>query len=163
MLKWFGSILILLGGGGVCWLRISANRRETETLRELLSAILQMKEEIRLTRMRLPELMLRLANGRIEPVACFFRSVAQSMRTGIFPADAWRQALNPLAKTVPSAVAEVGDAFRGDEEQICQSAALAERALQRALKERESLQLDWERRTTAMCFSAAALLVILLL
>ena len=58
---------------------------------------------------------------------------------------------------------EAAASLQGDEEQLCRGLALASARLGDSLAERRRTQAEREKRTTALCFSAAALVVILLI
>ena len=58
---------------------------------------------------------------------------------------------------------ELGQDLRGDEEKICKAISLAGKRLEKQLAEWDERRAETEKRTTALWFSASALLVILLI
>ena len=57
----------------------------------------------------------------------------------------------------------MADSLQGDEENACKGVSLARKTLQNSLKKLEDQRPDEDKRATALCFSAAALVVILLI
>ena len=165
MLKLLGSACIF-GGGVLAWFYQSAGRRrEWDTLSDLLTALHRMAEAIRMARTPLPALLDRLQSGLGPDTAAFFRSVARAARQGGDVPQAWRDAAAalPLAQEERDTLSQLGSFLQGDAEHVCKAAALAIGELSRSLEERRKRRPDQEKRATALCFSAAALLVILLL
>ncbi|WP_295582014.1 hypothetical protein, partial [uncultured Oscillibacter sp.] len=78
---------------------------------------------------------------------------------------AWRRLAGelPLSEGDRAVVAALGDDLQGDEEQVCRALALAASELERSRERLEQDRQAEEKRTTALCFSSAALLVILLI
>lgn len=165
MLKLLGSLFILGGGAWARWMRVSAGRRELDTLADLLASLEQMAEEIRIARPPLPDLLNRLGRGRAEPVSAFFKSVSRAAQRGNCVTDAWRQGAEalPLPAEDRRAVSECGASLGGDEMRICKGIHLATAQLSRSLADKRQQRAEREKQTTALCFSAAALLVILLI
>ena len=60
-------------------------------------------------------------------------------------------------------MSELVNALQGDEASACKGILLARKELQNSLSQLEKQRPDEEKRTAALCFSAAALLVILLI
>ena len=58
---------------------------------------------------------------------------------------------------------ELGQALRGDEEKVCKAILLAVKQLEKQVTEWDERRPEAEKRTTALWFSASALLVILLI
>lgn len=124
-----------------------------------------MAEEIRLARTPLPELLDRLSRGRGPEVTAFFTAVAGAARRGGNVAQVWRQAAEelPLCDEDRDILAEAGRHLGGDETSVCKGISLVISHLGRSLEEQRRSRGEREKRVTALCFSGAALLVILLL
>ena len=165
MVKLLGSLLILAGGFWARWSMVSVCRRELDTLSELTACLGEMAEEIRLARTPLPELLERLGRGRGAEITAFFSAVAGAVRRGEDAAQAWRQAVEelPLCDEDRDVLAEAGRCLGGDEASICKGLSLVTSHLSRSLEKQRSSRGEREKRVTALCFSGAALLVILLL
>lgn len=76
MLKTAGIILVVLGASGAGFTMALGVRRQAAVLRQLLSALEQMKGEIAYQRTPLPELMRLLSVGSRGVAAVFFDRVA---------------------------------------------------------------------------------------
>lgn len=165
MVKLLGSLLILGGGLWARWSMVSVCRRELDTLSELTACLSEMTEEIRQARTPLPELLDRLGRGRGTEVTAFFSHVAGVVRQGGDAALAWRQAAEelPLCDEDRDVLTEAGRQLSGDETFVCKGISLVTSHLTRSLEEQRRSRGEREKRVTALCFSAAALLVILLL
>lgn len=166
MLKLLGSACVLAGGVLARCLYGIERRRELDTLSDLLAVLRRMAEEIRMARTVLPVLLERLpaAHCGLEAGA-FFHAVSQEIRRGGDLRAAWCRGadLLPLSDAGKSALRELGESLCGDEENICKAISLAVHALEREAEEMIRLRPEEARRATALCMSAAALLVILLI
>lgn len=165
MLKLLGSLCILFGGVASRMMLVGATREELAVLDELVSAFGRMEDEIRLNRMPLPRLLERLASGRKSAAAAFFRAVCAAALKGEVLPEVWRReaARLPLHKNEQAVVGDLGEKLSGDEESVLKALAFARRQLLRTLEKKREQQRDLERRSTAVCFSSAALLIILLI
>jgi stage III sporulation protein AB len=165
MLKLMGSVCILAAGVAVHMLQVRTFRRELSVLRGLVAALEEMENEIRLSRLPLPRLLKKAGFDRGRDVTAFFESICGAIGAGELPASAWRSAAAalPIARREQSELAELGRKLCGDEEQACKGIELARVRLAKALNEKSSRQADWEKRSTALCFSGAVLLIILLI
>lgn len=158
-----GSALIL-GGGLWAFLRVRGeHRRRRNLLSDLLLALERMGEEIRMARTPLPHLLDRLAADCRPEAASLLRSAAKAARSGEDVGAVWRReaAALPLEPRDIEALRSLD--LGGDEESICKGISLVTRALTRSLEESDARRPQEEKRTAALCFSAAALLVILLI
>ena len=151
MLKLLGSLCVLSGGGLVWRSCLAERRRQRETLCDLLMALRRMAEEIRMARTPLPSLLDALA-------------AETARRGGDLPA-AWHHAAGglPLEPGDREALAALGDSLHGDEESVCKAISLVIYQLAKSLEETDRVRQQEEKRTAALCFSAAALMVILLI
>lgn len=164
MLKLLGSICVL-GGGLLCWLTALAERRRTRTaLGDLLAALRRMREEIRMARTPLPLLMEALGSDCRGPeTAALFRRSADAARQGEGLEAAWRGGVGLLPLAPREREILEGLTLRGDEESVCKGISLVITELARGVEELERQRPERDRRTAALCFSGAALLVILLI
>ena len=164
MLKLLGSICVL-GGGMMCWLIALAEQRQTRVaLGDLLAALRRMREEIRMARTPLPLLLEALgADCRGPETAALFRQSAEAARQGEGLEAAWRDGVRLLPLASREREALEGMTLRGDEESVCKGISLAITALAKGVEELERQRPERDRRTAALCFSGAALLVILLI
>ena len=165
MVKVLGALCVLAGGAWVRQSRVREDRRELETLFALASALDRLGQAVRLTRMPLPRLLADLGQEQAGDTSAFFAAVSAAGERGESPASAWRRAAEdlPLRAEDRAAVKEAAASLQGDEEQLCRGLALASARLGDSLAERRRTRAEREKRTTALCFSVAALVVILLI
>ena len=163
MVKLLGGLLVLSGGGLAWVLRRLEGKRRRDTLAELLWALRQMGEEIRMTRTPLPRLMESLAADCGVEVSALLLAAAEAAGRGEGLAETWREyaAALPLLPRDQEILRNLD--LRGDEEHLGRELALVERRLADSLEELEKRRPEEDKRTAALCFSAAALLVILLI
>lgn len=159
-MKWLGSVLVC--GGGFWWWRVclGERRRQQRTLERLLAALYQLREGVRMGRMPLPELLEQLADGER-----FFGDVLRELRQREGLSQAWKEAVDTLSLPPESrrAWCWLGSQLTGDEQHVLQTIGYTEQTLERQRRQMAEQQAEAERRTAAVCFSTAALLVILLL
>ena len=164
-MKAVGSVFILTGGFLLWQMRMRERRRERETLRELSAALRSMGETLRMTRPPLPWLLERAAERCAGAAADFFRAGAAALRRGEGLEEPWQKAAKALSlgERETARLQELACSLKGDEENICKVINLATKSLEEALLLREQRRREEERQLTAVCFSASALLVILLI
>ena len=153
MLKLLGSALILGAGAWLRWNTLAQQRRQRQTLRALLGALRRMAEEIRMARTALPLLLERLAGQCGPDAAVLFSGAAAALLSGELPL--------PLQSR--EVLADLGADLHGDEEAVCKAISLAVQRLEQHREDLENSRQAEEKRVTALCFSGAALLVILLI
>lgn len=165
MLKLLGSACILAGGVLARYLHGLECRRELDTLSDLLSALRRMAEEIRMARTVLPVLLDRLPAHCGPEAGVFFHAAAEAARRGDALEEAWRRgaAALPVPAAGRAALEELGASLGGDEESICKAISLAVCVLERETEALIRRRPEEAKRATALCMSAAALLVILLI
>lgn len=165
MIKLMGSVCILSGGLMTVLLQLRERRRIRRLLADLLSALRRMGEEIRLCRTPLPRLLKSLSAFCGTDVASFFSSVEEGLCHGEDAETLWRQhtARLPLPVAAKQALAEVGSALHGDEENVCKAISLVITELQICAAEWDKQRPEAEKRAAALWLSGAALLVILLI
>lgn len=165
MTKLLGSLCILCAAFAGLWSQRAEGRRWRQTRLDILAALRQMGEEIRLARTTLPLLLEHAAEGCGAEGGAFFRSVAAAAKRGEDLPAAWDQAVQALQLEAEErrALSELGRSFGGDEESLCRAIAIAAVVLQRRAEEAESHRGEEEKRTAALWASGGALLVILLI
>ena len=159
-MKLAGSVLVL-GASALFWfLRMRERRRRRETLRDLISALGRMSEELRMARPPMPWLLERTAEN-CGPAAEFFRRSAEALRQEA----SWQEAIAclPLSREETRVLEELRHGLRGDEEAVCAALRHAAGRLSRVVEELEGRRQSEERQLTAVCFSGGLLLVILLI
>ena len=165
MFDLMGSICIV--GASVCilWQRKKENRRKSETFMDLMQALRCLAEEIRLSRIPLPDLLENVAEGCGTDTARFFKQVSVVLYEGRNVVDAWRIAAKdlPLGETEQMVVSEISESLRSDEAGICKSMWAAIDSLATYKNSWDMQRREEERRISAMYVSGALLLVILLI
>lgn len=165
MRKLIGSICVLGGGAWVYFTQRAQRLRQRDTLLDLIAVLELMGEEIRRVRTPLPLLLEALSKGHSPSVSAFLARTAKGLHKGE-PLDAlWRREVKtlPLPPEEIRVLCVLGVPLGGDEEQACKALALAAAQLSRHCEERAAVWRDQDRQAAAVCFSAAALLVILLI
>ena len=155
MIKLVGSLCVLFAGGSVWWLQRQERRHRRQVLAELAAALDGMETSIRLNQTPLLPLFRQTARGRCHEVS----------QAGRSPETVWCQTVSclPVSETDKRALSELVNALQGDETSACKGILLARKELQNSLSQLEKQRPEEEKRTAALCFSAAALLVILLI
>lgn len=163
MSKLFGAALVLAAGVWARWTAVAQRRRRRDMLASLCAALRCMSEEIRMTRVPMPELLEALGARYPDGAGAFFQRVAAGIDRGL--GKAWQQAAEelPLPREERMALRELGWGLRGDEEAACRALAAASLRLERLLEEWDRQRPEEEKRATAMWLSGSALLVILLI
>lgn len=163
MIKLLGSVCVFSAGFWLRWMMISSRRRELDTLSQMLAALRQMETEIRMTRVPLPVLLNRLGDSGGPLVRPFFFAAVDGLQAEC--ASPWAAAAEalPLSAQERATLQELGETLRGDEESVLKAVSLAASRLESSREEAESRLKSSNERTTALCFSASALLVILLI
>ena len=165
MTKLLGSLCVFAAGGLVWWSRRQERQKKRRLLSDLIAALGRMETEIRLTRIPLPRLLKRLAEGCGEETRAFFQDASRGLEAGETLAAAWNRAVEKLG--LPDGDKQVlltlQETMQGDEMSACKGISLASEKLRNRLKELDNQRPEEEKRATALCFSAAALVVILLI
>ena len=163
MLRGIGAVLVLGAGLLLRGTIVSRMRREERTIRELRDALLALEREIALTLAPLPALFARGSPGEIADA--FFASVSEGLRAGGTLCDCWAASAQTLS--LPQAekdrVAHLGATLGGDEDAVCRALRSMAGELSGALEARESGRAQRERVTTAVCVSASAFLLLMLI
>ena len=165
MTKLLGSLCVFAAGGMVWWSRRQERQKKRRLLSDLIAALGRMETEIRLTRIPLPRLLKRLAEGCGEETRAFFQDASRGLEAGETLAAAWNRAVEKLG--LPDGDKQVlltlQKTMQGDEMSACKGISLASEKFRNRLKELDNQRPEEEKRATALCFSAAALVVILLI
>ena len=165
MTKLLGSLCVFGAGGIVWYLRLKERHRRRTLLAELISALDRVETGIRLTRTPLPRLLDALAAERGGAASAFFKTVSRGLTAGECPEDVWRRAAAGLELSDPerAALMTLAETAQGDEESACKGISLVRQTLRDSLRQMEKQRTEEDRRSAALCFSAAALTVILLI
>ena len=165
VIKLVGSLCVLFAGGSVWWLQHQEQRRRRQVLAELAAALDYMETSIRLNRTPLLPLFRQAARGRCHEVSQLFERSAAALAAGRSPEIVWCQTVSclPVSETDKRALSELVNTLQGDETSACKGILLARKELQNSLSQLEKQRPEEEKRTAALCFSTAALLVILLI
>ena len=151
--------------GAAVWLlgrmRMEEKRRLI-VLEELVSVLEFMGDEIRMNRTPMPVLLGRAVAGRCEEVASFLDAV-RSNHCGL--TEGWRKAAEnlPLPETEKRMLAELGQSLVGDEERACRGVASVSAHFRKELQRQLDTAAEALKRKTALCLSAAAFVIILLI
>ena len=163
-MKACGAACILLGAVyGTC-VSVRERRRRRELLSDLCGVLSRLGEEIRLSRTPFPELLERLSEACGAEAAALLRTVSDGVRRGRTPSAVWTQEADALPLSAPdrATLREFASVLRGDEEQIRRTVSVLSARLERSLAEMDASAAGDIRRSAALIFSAAALIVILL-
>lgn len=165
MQRLIGSLCVLGGGFLLRWIRLAECRRKRDTLSELACALRRMSEEIRSTRKPLPILLSRLAETCETEAGTLFSAAAEASGEEEGVERVWREVTEmlPLSRKAKHDFAELGADLRGDEEQICNAISLVMMRISEDAEEWDKNFRADGQRISALCFSGAALLVILLI
>lgn len=165
MNKLLGAALVLAAGVWARWMTVVQRRRRRDVLASLCAALRCMSEEIRMTRVPMPELLEALGARYPDGAGAFFRRIAAGIGRGQGLGEAWQQAAEelPLPREERMTLQELGWGLRGDEEAACRALAAASLRLERLLEEWDRQRPEEEKRETALWLSGSALLVILLI
>ena len=162
--KALGALLVLISAGSVWASEIFCQRREVDVLRRLAALLARMEAEIRGRRTPLPRLLRELSREetRLSPALEEILRGLQAGKAlpGLLGGCADRWGLSPWCRT---AMEELGCALGGDEGESGEALAFARHRILEELEEKRQSQGERERRSTALCFSGAALVILLLL
>ena len=165
MLRLWGCALIFGGGAAAALLHARASLREVEVLGALCHALGCMESDIRLNRTPLPRLLLKLSLQCEGELRCFLQNVGQAAAGDGFTVSLWRRSCGQLSlgDYERGLMEELGDKLSGDEESLCRALRQTREQLLAAYDDRRRTRGERERRAAALCLSASALAMILLL
>ena len=163
-MKAAGALCILIGAFlGQSFFQRERRRRQI-FLSDLRLALFRAAEEIRTARTPFPLLLAELDCGA--EAHRFFHGVSELLRRGEAPDQAWRAETLSLESSIGEEerriLESLGPDLRGDEERIRAALLDASEKLSERAEALERSSRDDTRRTAALLFSGAALLVILL-
>ena len=163
MIRVLGSCLVFGGGGLLWWRQLQERRRRRRVLADLLRILRSIQEEIRMTRRPLPELFEKMTGYCGTEVADLLRNMAIAITGGGDAEEAWDTGVFrlPLSDQVREIL--LGLTFNGDEDKVCKEIALVIYGLSNCVEELDCNRAEENKRSAALCFSGAALLVILLI
>ncbi len=151
---------LILAGGAMAYLRyVGAARREVELLRDVIAALEQLAGEIRWKKLPLPDGIEALSEGRIS--APYFAEVTRGVKSGITLQKAWRNTFSRY----PGECGEILGHLEldGDSKRIVGALGQGAEALRSILGERRGSMAQRLRLCAAGIFSAAGVLVVILL
>lgn len=165
MLKTVGSVLVLSGFAALWLGQLRSWRREITVLEDVIGVLERMESRIRLERTPLPRMLNDLGKSRGTVVSAWMAQLSAALRQGQPLPRAWADAAAglPLEDEAGRAVGELGYKLSGDEMEICGGIAAVCGHLKKILEEKRRIRRDRERQAAAICFSGAALLIILLI
>ena len=165
MTKLLGSLCVFAAGAMAWRLQRQERRNRRRLLAELIAALSRMETEIRLARTPLPRLLGQLAAERRGAAAAFLRTVSRGLAAGEPPMPVWERAATALElpEEQQRTLLSLAEAMQGDEESACKAISLAREKLRNSLAQMEKQRPEEDKRATALCFSAVALVVILLI
>lgn len=163
MMKVLGSLLVFGGGGLFWWFRQRERRSRRTVLADLMLVLRRMQEEIRMMRTPLPDLFGKLAKDCGLETAEVLRGMAFAAGDGMDVNEVWCTDICRLPLSKREQEILCGVSFAGDEEKVCKELSLALYGLANCVEELDRDRPEEEKRTAALCFSGAALLVILLI
>ena len=163
MLRGIGAILIIGAGLLLRGTIVSKARREERTMCALRDALLAIEREIALNLTPLPALFTRGGCGEIADA--FFASVSDGLRSGGTLRDCWAASASELAlpQAIKDRVARLGATLSGDEESVRRALCAMSDELSEVMETRQRGRAQRERVTTAICVSASAFLLLVLI
>lgn len=163
MMKLAGGLLVLSGGGMIWVFQRRERRHRRDMLAELLWALRQVGEGIRMARTPLPRLLESLASRCDTEVSALLLAAAEAAGRGEGLTETWRRMIGDLPLSLRDREALRDLDFRGDEAHLIQELSRVVRRLEESVEDWEQRRPEEDKRAAALCFSAAALLVILLI
>lgn len=156
---------IFAGCGGLWWSLVQSQRKYLETVAQLVGALQQMAGDIQFHSRPLPRIITTLATQRTGTTGAFFQEVDKALSQGYSLEESWTQgAIAVLPRGIMAEwMVELGHQLTGTGETICKAISLVCVQLSKILEEERRQSADRQRRTTALCFSGASLVVILLM
>ena len=165
MLRILGCALIFGGGAAAAALHARASLREVEILGALCHVLGCMESDIRLNQTPLPRLLMKLSLQSEGELRCFLQTVGKAAEGDRFTVSLWRRSCGqlPLGNYERGLMEELGDKLSGDEESLCRALSQTREQLLTAYDDHRCTRGEKERRNAAVCLSASAFVMILLL
>ena len=163
MLHLTGAALLLAASALLRRAILSRARQQSRTLRALSECFLSLAQAVRVTLAPFPSLLETMP--REGAAGMFFSSVRALLSRGETLSDAWRTAAEalPLSERERSAVESLVSALGGEEESVCTALHRASAELLSAERALHAREREDGHVVSALCFSGALLLGILLL
>lgn len=163
-MKAAGAVCILTGAAYGRWIAQREWKRRRKALESLRLALFRMEEEIRIGRIPLPCLLNRLASECGETATGFFSAILGGYREGKALDTVWKEACEALPLSEPDCrtLRDLAGELRGDAARIEAALHRAAECLEESGARMDAACRDTSRQITALFFSGAALLVILL-
>ena len=163
MLHLTGAALLLAASALLRRAILSRARQQRRTLRALSECFLSLAQAVRATLAPFPSLLETMP--REGAAGAFFSSVRALLSCGETLPGAWRTAAEalPLSERERSAVASLASALGGEEESVCTALHRASAELLSAERALHAREREDGRVVSALCFSGALMLGILLL
>ena len=163
MLHLTGAALLLAASALLRRAILSRARQQRRTLRALSEGFLSLAQAVRATLAPFPALLETMP--REGAAGTFFSSVRALLSCGETLPGAWRTAAEalPLSERERSAVDSLAPALGGEEESVCTALHRASAELLSAERALHAREREDGRVVSALCFSGALMLGILLL
>lgn len=163
MIKVVGSLMILGGGGLFWWYQRQERRKRRRILADLLRILRRMQEEIRMTRTPLLELLEKMVGHCGTEVTELLQDIAAAAAAGQSVDLVWVTGVCrlPVSNREQEILQQLS--FNGDEDKLCKEISLVLYGLSNCVEELDRSRAEEEKQEAALCFSGAALLVILLI
>lgn len=163
MLHLTGAALLLAASALLRRAILSRARQQRRTLRALSEGFLSLAQAVRATLAPFPALLETMP--REGAAGTFFSSVRALLSCGETLPGAWRTAAEalPLSERERSAVESLASALGGEEESVCAALHRASAELLSAERALHAREREDGRVISALCFSGALMLGILLL
>jgi stage III sporulation protein AB len=163
VIKLMGSLLVFAAGGLVWWIQQQERRRKGAVLADLASVLRQMQEEIRMMRTPMPELFRKLEKRCGQDVSDVLCAMSGAVEQGTEVAAVWKRSVCalPVDERTRDVLCKLD--FCGDEEKLCKELSFTAYEIAKCAEVLESSRREDGKRISALCFSWAALLVILLI
>lgn len=167
MIRALGALLVLAGGGGLSLLTVQARRREIAAAGELLYALHRLERSVRCEKRPLPPLFRALAEETSGEGRRFFTALTRRWEAEpetplpqLWCAESAALALPEEGRRVWR---ELGRRLAGDGESLEGALRLAAEELEELRRGLERALPQTRRLSAAVCLSAAAFLLVLLL
>ena len=158
-MKLLGAALVLLGCGGAYARELRVHRRELLQMQDLAEALLLLESMIRWQKMPIPEALRALEQRKA--TGAFFAAVRDHMKSEYTLQEAWIKAEGTLCKRVRAALP--GMEWAGDPAHLEGRLHFAAERLAECARREGGGMRQWSRLLAAGLFSAAGLLITLLL
>lgn len=165
MNKLVGSCFLIIGGVLFRWVQLRERKRQRDCLESILSALRWMEGEIDGQQRPLPTLFRELAQRGTPESQGFFRTLDEGVRMEQRLDQNWKAAAEvlPLPEECLRILSTLGEQLNCPTERAC---AAIQQVYHRLEHEREQMEAESpqaEKQLTVFSFSAATLLIVLLI